>query len=336
MESLSILHERISRKLEILNKLAKIEVNTLYQRYNTMSAEYIIANIDIELNNADDNEIQKKRQYILDQYMGFISGENICEKIEEFAKKIFNNANSTMAPLIHDFNQIGSTESFVKINSNKCECGGAFQIRALTSDMICVNCGNIEVIEGTYFDNIDGNRNAPYKPSKHCQNWVYRIFGIERIKIPDDVKEKIKDCMTRDNVKKPNCSLIRQYLKELKITKYNNNIVKIRREITGIGPPTPSDQQIINICMRFAQIDEFYMKIKTKDEKSRRYYPFFIRKAIEIEYSNNVKDKEIILEGIHIQDKSTTEKHDELYEKICEVSNGQLKFTITKPIERIY
>jgi hypothetical protein len=303
-----------------------------------MSGEYVIANIDVEINvdSLPEMEIQKQKQFILDQYLGFISGENVCEKIELLAKKIFSTATLVMAPLIHDFNQIGSTGSFVKINSNKCECGGDFQIRPITSDMFCTKCGNVEIIEGTYFDNMDGNRNAPYKPSKHCQNWVSRIFGIERIKIPDDVKDKIKDCMVRDNVKKPNCELIRQYLKELKITKYNNNIVKIRREITGIGPPTPNDQQIINICTRFAQIDEIYMKIKSKEEKSRRYYPFFIRKAIEIEYSEHPKDKEMILEGIHIQDRSTTEKHDEIYEKICEASNGQLKFSITKPIERIY
>ncbi len=331
METVGILHDRIIKKLEILRQLNPNLVNNLHQRYMTMSSEYIMAHIDAEMNSCSEQE----RELIHDQYVSFLTNEEIREQIDKFANIIFSKATPIMAPLIHSFKQIGETQNFVKINSNRCACGGLYQLRPSMSDMICQACGNVEIIEGLYFENQDTTRNTPYRPSKHCQVWVARIFGIERDKIPEEIKDKVKDCMNRDNVKYPNCELIRQYLKEIKMTKYNNHVVKIRREITGIGPPTPSDQQLNNIYTKYSQIDDFYTKVKTDKEKSRRYYPCFIRKAIEMEYENRPKDRDMILEGIHLQDKATTERNDEIYEKICLASGGVLKFSITKPVVRI-
>ena len=331
MDIVGILHGRIIKKLEILRKLNPNMVDSLYQKYLTMSSEYIMAHMEIEINSGSDQE----KEVIYDQYVSFLTNEEIREQIEKIATVIFNKATPIMAPLIHSFKQIGETQNFVKINSNRCDCGELYQLRPNMSDMICKGCGNVEIIEGMYFENQDATRNTPYRPSKHCQVWVARIFGIERDKIPEEVKDKIKDCMARDNVKQPGCELIRQYLKELKMTKFNNNVVKIRREITGIGPPIPSDQQLNNIYIKYSQIDDLYTKVKTDKEKSRRYYPCFIRKAIEMEYNNKPRDRDMILEGIHLQDKTTTERNDEIYEKICIASNGELKFSITKRVERL-
>jgi hypothetical protein len=330
MNSVSIVHGRISKKLQILLKIAQIcqrsvqEIENLIDTYQLESMDLVI-----QYSCAKDEDSRKE---IYENYDMFLSSNGFFQRHSEIIEKLFSSAPVEAAPFIHEYNQIGHMQDYVKSTSKICnECHVQYDIRSKSSDMCCPSCGIIIPLKGTYFESSESSRNGPYKPSKHCEQWVKRIFGIENTKIKPELITALLECMARDGVREPSYKLLRDnYFKELHMAKYNCNIVKIRRMLTGKGPPIPSATKYNNICRRFDIMDELYMIVKDPSQSSRRYYPTFIRKSIEDEYEDIPKVRDLILSGIHIQEQKTTESHDQLYEKMCEKSNGRLTFRKTK------
>ena len=325
MQTVSGLHEQISKKINIICKIAEkinykneecIALNNFYLSFVT---EYIIAN--------------EQDTKLFDVFHNFVISESIISKIDDLATAIFKKSKSTEAYLIHEFNQIGKIELKVKQNTLSCNnCGNNnFTIMQEIGEYYCVDCGCVNKLVGEHYEHTENARNISYKPVKHCEDWIKQIFGIEKKIIPNELITKIMGCMSRDGVTTPSYQLFREYLKELKQTKFNNHIVKLRRQITGIGPPVPSTEQYNNICTKFMIQDYYYNQIRDTLSISRIYYPSLISKAIEEEYKNSPEILNLILEGIHVQEYSTIQKHDKIYKKICEISNGELVYT--KPRE---
>lgn len=325
-QPVSILHEQFIKKLDILSKIDKNRTHPIYNAYLLLSSSYVI-------DHALAQDVETKR-LISENFSDILTSECITEQIESLAQELFKSAPLYFSPLIHDYNQIGEMTTQIRTESDVCpDCGIEYQIRIKTSDMICQKCGETIKITGTQCEFAEISKNSPYRPSKHCENWIRRIYGMEKNKIPQEIKDQIRDCMQRDKVKIPSCELIREYLKEFNASKYNNNVVKIRREITGLGPPTPTSVQYNNICRKFCIQDEMYMKIKHDSSKSRRYYPCLIQRAIEDEYESQPNVRDLIISGIHTQFSETTQAHDEIYYEMCQVSNGQLTFRPTRTVD---
>lgn len=336
MDSVSLTHSHISRKLSLLCELGNLG------KYNTedleqIQTEYKLGSL-LLIVSYHEELIDKKP--IVEDYEAFLIAENIIENINRLAINILNLPLPPIAgPLIHEYNQLQVRPKTVECKVSTCEiCNIPLIVRPAASDQCCPLCGIIIPLKGTYFDLSSDTcaKNGPYKPSKHCEQWVTRIFAQETTAIPDLLIQDIIKCMTRDGVKtnQLTCPLIRDsYLKkELRQTKYNANVPKIRRIITGISPPQPTNAEYTLICQMFDLIDELFITVRPDGFSSRRYYPHFIRKIIEIVYHTRPKIKNAIIGGIHMQEKKTTDSHDMLWEKICKASDGRFAFSKTKEI----
>ncbi len=322
MYSVMALHSRITKKLSILKTVSNNvnkrinDVTELGNLYLSIATEFIIKLNSS--NNANDD---------INMYSFFsetIVCENIFEKLNNIAIDIFKYATSKDVGLINEYKSINGISVMPDNDNEIClSCSNSvFKINQESNEVICTVCGAITKNSGDNFEAVDNSRNIPYVSSKHCEMWIKQIFGIENKIIPEKVFDKLRRCMKRDNVVNPTCELLREYLKEIKETKFNGNVVKIKKTLTGIGPPIPSTEKFTAICDKYTLQDYYYKMVKTKP--SRTYYPSFITKAIEEEYQNDKELRELILDGIHLQEYATREYHDQTYEKMCEISQGRL------------
>ncbi len=324
---------------EVLEVFNGYELEAIHEKQVTNSINYLndtkntyeFGSIEILKNYyiSSCNE-EKKKNYML--FTEFIITENIIGKLKNvflICKKInkyynFNNKDCD--------NKINGYEYLcvdVEISHTKyimCSCGNKQFIESKTSEFIC-HCGKIEKLYGVVFEDEqffyqEGQRtkHGKYEPTKHCKYWVDRIQAKESSDITEII-DKIKSKIKRDNVYLENvsCQIIRNYLKELKKTKYNDNVPLIRKVITGIEPPQLTEHELKLIYFYFRRVIHIFNKIKPDDKNNSPYHPFFIYKIIE-NILKNKKDKKRkleILECIHLQSRDTLISHDTIWESIC-------------------
>ena len=241
--------------------------------------------------------------------------------------------------LLKQFNRL--PKSNVQINNldKYCDCGAKFQIEAKNSEYLCTSCGNTEKLYGVVFEYEqffyqEGQRtkHGNYDSTKHCKLWLDRIQAKETKEIPKSVIDTIIKCIVRDNIwlESLDCPTIRGYLKETKLTMYNNNVPLIRRLITNISPDELTDHEMKLIYMYFSRITTIYNKIKEDKNPNCPYHPFFIYKIIE-QIIPNKKRRDSILSCIHLQSRGTLIKHDNIWKVICEhIKEFEYKPTTTK------
>ena len=217
------------------------------------------------------------------------------------------------------------------------ECDTEMVVRPEDSDQCCPICGYIDEFKGTLFEDLYHNddrstKHGPYKPSRHCEHWLMRIFAMEKTNIPQTLIDAINHCLERDGIRKKQLTpkMTRGYLKELAQTTFNSNVPKIRKLISGISPQPPTYEEYIKVCQIFDLADQIFMQIKSDNVSNRRYYPHFIRKSIELVYEDHESKMRTIVEGIHLQSRTTSESHDNLWREICEASEGKIKFLPTR------
>jgi hypothetical protein len=143
------------------------------------------------------------------------------------------------------------------------------------------------------------------------------------------------------NMSTLSCKQIREWLKEIKMTTYNNSAPSIRKLITGrhgdaiIPPQLSSDEKdlilndIVNVLTIFPKVvnDRTLLRKLNKNRiKKKTYYPFMIMKLFCYRLHNSDKLSGL-LQCIHFQSTSTLFQDDMLWEKICEMIN--IPFEIT-------
>lgn len=344
MNSVVSLNNIILKKINLLLNIidTAVDMLALDTEYHTLihvlKNEYMLNSLPMLIlyHNATD----LTRASIFLDYELFIMSNGIIDNINDMADMILKvKLPSCVEPYIHEYKQLSIINTASTCIKSTClECDAELIVRSDIGDLYCAICGYTEKLDGVYID--ESNiviKTGPYKPSKHCDDWVTRIFAMEKTIIPQHVIDSIMKCMERDGVKNRQltCKLIRDtYLKELhrEGTKYNANTPKIRKMITGIAPPQPTAREYEEICRMFETIDQIFVKIKPDGYSSRRYYPHFIRKIIEHVYHDRLEVKNAIIEGIHIQEKKTKESHDILWKHICDASDGVLQFSKTKEL----
>ena len=211
------------------------------------------------------------------------------------------------------------------------DCKSPCKIDEKTSEYICSRstCGLSTRIYGEVFDDDqifyqEGSRGKPvkYEPIKHCREWIDRIQAKESREIPDEVITSIKRCIRRDLIFLENLTyeMIRKYLKELKITNYNNHIALIHKLVTGVNPIQFTERELKLIFMYFSKAIQIFNGIKSKFKSNYPYYPFFIYKIIEhiLAAPKFALRKSQILSCIHLLGYETLISKDQVWFMIIE------------------
>lgn len=209
------------------------------------------------------------------------------------------------------------------------------------SEFNCSRCGITEPLYGEVFsdDQImfhEGARvrNSSYAPTKRCKEWIDRIQARETDSLPEELINSIKILIKRDKVffENINYKLIRGYLSELKMSKYNDNIPSIKKRITQKDPPQFTDTELRQIHMYFSRVMQILGKINT-DKKNCSHHQFFIYKIVEqiMTHPRDHGRRRGILANIHLQSKQTLVRNDEIWAEVCEHIQG---FTATTTMPR--
>jgi hypothetical protein len=307
----------------------KNEVFALYYKYMARVSSHIINYYDTSQNK--------------DGFWGFIKNINIVGSIESYSRKI-RLIISTLDENKFDTVSILSllnTECNYKLPVSKmketsfvCKCDNLITISSDELEYICDKCGITTIVFGSYSD--DSNSSVIYlnkpkyprhHPNKHCKLWIGRIQASNGPDINSDIFNKIHECIKRDNVniKKIKCNQMRLYLKESKLTKYNNFVPYIRKIITGISPPQLRVDELCELYFLFNKIAAVLKNICP--DRNISYYPFFIYKILDFLLPNGIR-KSRILECIHLQSVNTINVVDDLYQQACnEISDITYKPT---------
>ncbi len=209
-----------------------------------------------------------------------------------------------------------------------CECGNVMEVMSSSSEMVCDNCGFITKLICTVFEDVqlmnqEGGRykHPGYEPSKHCKCWLERIQAKETNTITSDQLAKLEACIRRDritNKRRITIGQLRGYLKDSGLTELNEHVALIKKLITGIVPPQLTFAETQDITNSFAKAVKAYNIIRPMNKSNNIYYPYILRKLIEMHVRDYHKQKEL-LSFIHLQGSQTLIQNDKIWRDICQI-----------------
>jgi hypothetical protein len=299
---------------------------------------------DIISNNDNNHNINFNKLYkhIFNQYNNFISTYDIYGKLDNYQsylsifinnyiydefediveKQVINN----IKQLLNNYKKTIIDYDINKVNYDVCICGTKMIVRSNTSELICIDCGNTVTLLGTIFEdsqfyNQEGNRykHGSYIPSRHCKYWIDRIQAKENTTISQDNILKIENCILRDGIKNKKIISIeqfRKYLKETKLSVFNDHIPLIRKYITGITPPQLTPAELSLLFNYFDKSVKTYNNIKPKTKMNCIYYPYILYKILEIVIKDKKRRRDILC-CIHLQGNKTLIDNDKNWKLIC-------------------
>lgn len=214
------------------------------------------------------------------------------------------------------------------ISPDKCDCGAQMEINPEDSQYICPACGYTKRVDGvifrddqSYAQNGHKMRANDYSAMRHLSDWLPKIFGEEKVDIPQNVFDKIRAVMVRDKETLDSISNVRKMREllrdsEVMETKYNDHTTQIIKRMGGKGPYSPTDAERGLIIAKYKVIIMHYPAVAGMDANVT-YCPYFVFKIIENFFADNPRMTNV-LKYIHLQSQKTVTKNDETFEKIVE------------------
>jgi hypothetical protein len=325
-----------------IEQKTQVDIDEIKEEYemgsiNILADYFLISNKYRQATDVPDKQkLSKKKDICFVNYQSFIRKENFLSKLDRLltnVKKYISSCDLDKQTLQNIYNILKIYNNSTIIKTIKevvyeiCNCESKMSIDANTSTLICKKCGLTNELYGTVFEDEqfyyqEGHRtkHGTYDPSKHCRIWVERIQARETTDIPDTVIQKIKNCIIRDKIKNKNqitCNQIRNYLRSVHNSKYNEHVPLIRKLITGISPPQLTDYEMQLIHIYFDKVIHIFDEIKPPEKTNCPYHPYFIYKIIEQIIDNTIRRLKI-LACIHLQSRETLVHNDRLWKPICE------------------
>ena len=223
------------------------------------------------------------------------------------------------------------------VNYKTCmSCGNEMDIDSVRSELKCKDCATIKQLTGIVFEdsqfyNQEGQKakSGTFNPNRHFQFWWSHILAKENEDELGDsninnlygelVLEELNKIIIRDRkvLRRLTVMDIRNMLREIKKTELNKNVPLILKKITGIGPPSLSDEIAIKTENLFTKAIELGEQIKRGSRVNRNYYPYYIYKILEQLIPEDDYESKRVLYYIYIQSKETVEADDIDWEQIC-------------------
>lgn len=342
MSSVPVLHENILLKFDVIHSMLHLvdQTTDLYDELIEKKLAYISSTAqDLQdYFKQIENHTKTGFQNATEQYNKHLLASGIIQSLDQMVTRITSQLGNKeeLQEMLQRYREINMDIQLSESRMATCpkckiaveEADHKMEIDETTSEFVCHNCGHIQKLYGEvfadeqfYYQEGQRNKHGKYDPTKHCKFWIERIQAKENISIPDDVINKIKRCMRRDNmyVDTLSCETIRGYLKQLKLTNYNNNVPLIRKIITRREPAEFTERELKLIYKYFGIVIDIFNKIKSEDKSNCPYHPYFIYKIVEqIMYKpDDLERKKEILASIHLQSRETLNDNDKTWFEIC-------------------
>jgi hypothetical protein len=226
--------------------------------------------------------------------------------------------------------------------SGICTCGGTLNLSDLECIYICTKCYEIREFSGIMTDRVyrpDGGVIILKNNYKHIVYFIQiykNIFALEKTDFSADLKTRLlKSIYAHIERYKVRIDDIPYswYRKELKILGYNSlfpHINSLKKEVIGFYPPRLTETEESRCHMYYKYYLELYdAMFKRADKKISYMRCDYVIHQILSQILEQSKRKETILANIYLPQKGTLEKLDINYKKICDSSNGLLKYKPT-------
>jgi hypothetical protein len=242
-----------------------------------------------EMNKDKDNIQEEMNNYFLDTcdiLSKYYEIKSKVKTINPYDDTIKKNQNTELEQEYYQICNIAHKFTMDKIE-NVC-CNEEMNLNP-DSFYACYTCGKVGGvhINGSSFKQIQETsitNKFVYKRINYFKDWIKQIQGSEMIEIPNELIDKIKLELTKTNISdlsKLKPYLVKKILKELKESKYYENINSIMSKLTNKPAITISNSMCIQMENMFYAIQEPYEKIKG-ERTSSLSYSFIIYKLCEL------------------------------------------------------
>lgn len=359
METVEATHEKLVKKFALIGQIVAQMKTTratklceeLADNAAKIQAEYYSAcsSILARYYNGEDNNA------ITTTYRAVVDSRAISNKIDAFVIKIaavadindvtidcrvivtnnkkrkvkMNTADETLFRLVEAIEQI---QIFGRktVMSNKCPCGGEYEVQPATSQKKCVVCGLIEDIHGVIFktefssQETTKSKSTSYDTSRHYKIWIERLQAIEKKTFDQNTINTLKSTMRKHGytVADLTCEKMRDMIKRAKLSRnesLNEHVPLLIKTFGGRAPPilSPSEDKLLQV--RFAKVMLLYTLVNP-NARNKPYYPYFIWQLVA-EMFKDVPSKLRLLDYIHLQSAETIRKNNEHYQAICALAD---------------
>jgi hypothetical protein len=224
------------------------------------------------------------------------------------------------------------------VDPEGCACGARMGVDCDRSELKC-DCGRVSTLDGIVFDDMqfysqEGQKakSGSFNPNRHFQFWWKHIHGHEPPEEigdphdPDNLYGEKLVAQLRAKAKAKGLLLqlltvtdVREMLREVGRPELNKNVALLLRQMTGIGPPTPSDELAHRVERWFSKAIEIGEAVQREDRVNRDYYPFYIHRILDSTAILPEGDHEArrVLYYIYLQGDDTLKKDDRDWEQIC-------------------
>jgi hypothetical protein len=214
-----------------------------------------------------------------------------------------------------------------------------------TDDGFCNVCGmefldtGIICVEDLYKKNYSclfDQKPRKHNPYVYCKSWLLKLQGKESVNISSENFTKILELanswINQNNNQELSCTIIRNWLKRLSLTKYYTHVTWLRKEIesacniNGHSYDLSSEEmeQILNhfreVITEFSNIREASEILQKKRVHNIPSYPYFIVKILSL----IIRDKDrlkILLSNVHFQCEKTHAKNENIWKLLCKKLN---------------
>lgn len=292
------------RNIEILLHQGCIKSDEIYK-----SIQNTIVNLKNEKKQIDSEYVE----YLLE------SSQIVCEYItldenQEYRKRELINQ--------YDMKFENKKNAMILVETEICEdCNVQLYLDASQSDLICPECGLCKItltidLAVSYRDaqNYEYKSQFRYDKKSHLLDWLRRLTSSEKTFIPEDLLNKIKIEIKKDQITDYSVlttKQIKKYLKKIEMTEYYDNIITIINRLNNLPPFKLSEQVEERINIMFQQIREPFERFKPKTRKNFFSYPFILAKFFKI-----LELDEFIPYLIMLKSEEKIREQDMIFEKI--------------------
>ena len=308
----------LQKLLSLNNNLNNLKNKVAQNDSKESEIEYLLNVVPI-LNKYNDENISTSHTEKMHNFITQTKGKEKGALYNEFINVVENKA----------------TEISRKQNVYICnDCNIPKVLAILESCTICPKCGISDVYFDTGLNNLsyeqeinsEGNITFAYKRINHFNEWLAQFQAKEAIEIPDQILIDLRNEFHKlkiKNVDEISKAKVKQSLKKLKYNKYYEHVTHITNLLTGIKPPSMSQNLEEQLRNMFRDIQIPFEIHKPENRSNFLSYSYCLYKFCEL-----LGHDDLLCHFPLLKSREKLHQQDKIWQGICQSLSWQYIATV--------